>query len=123
MRTAAERFSPAFAAVLANGRCIDGSRFFAALAQARQARNSLDAMFEQFDVILAPSTEGTAPAGLQATGDPVFNRMWSLLGNPCVHVPIGTGQDEMPIGVTLVGRTFHDAQVLAAAHALERSLA
>lgn len=123
LRTAADRFSPAFAAVLANGLRIDGNRFFAALAQARQARNALDAMFEQFDVILAPSTEGTAPAGLQATGDPVFNRMWSLLGNPCVHVPVGTGQDGMPIGVTLVGRTFHDAQVLAAAHALERSLA
>lgn len=123
LRTASHLFSPAFAAVLANGQQVDGLRFFAAQAQARAARQSLDAVFAEVDVLLAPSTEGVAPAGLTATGDPVFNRMWSLLGNPCVHVPVGTGQDAMPVGVTIVAPAYHDAQALSAAHALEQGLA
>ncbi|RMX04278.1 amidase [Corticibacter populi] len=122
-RTAADRFSSAFAAVLAQGQSIDGEHYFGARIEAHRARHALDAMFADFDVILAPSTEGVAPEGLQGTGDPVFNRMWTLLGNPCVHVPVGAGQDGMPVGVTLVGRAFRDTQLLAAAHALECSLA
>ena len=30
--------------------------------------------------------------GLQATGDPLFNRMWTLLHTPCVHLPSGAGR-------------------------------
>ncbi len=123
LHTASHLFSPAFAAVLASGRQVDGLHFFAAQAQARAARHALDAVFTQVDILLAPSTEGIAPAGLEATGDPVFNRMWSLLGNPCVHVPVGTGAHGMPVGVTLVAPAYHDAQALSAAHALERALA
>jgi amidase len=45
--------------------------------------------------------------------------MWSLLGNPCVHVPIGRGANGMPVGVTLVGPRWADAATLAAAWLLE----
>ena len=79
-------------------------------------------MFESVDVLLAPSAEGEAPDGLAATGNPIFNRLWTLLGAPCVHVPVGTGGHGMPVGVTLVGPLWGDAQALAAAHLLERSL-
>lgn len=122
-RYAAAQFSPAFAEVLAKGRRVDGERHSSARLAARLARQALEGVFADVDVLLAPSTEGIAPAGLQATGDPVFNRMWSLLGNPCLHIPVGSGQHGMPIGVTIVGRAFHDAQLICAAHALERSLA
>ena len=121
--TAASQFSPAFAAVLAAGQHIDGTRYFAARALAGSMRTAVDALFADIDIILAPSTEGEAPAGLAATGDPVFNRMWSLLGNPCVHLPVGTGAHGMPVGITLVGPTYQDAQLIAAARVLERLLA
>ncbi|TMS58427.1 amidase [Imbroritus primus] len=123
LQTSASQFSPAFAAVLAAGQQIDGLRYFNARMLANRMRGAVDALFADVDVILAPSTEGEAPAGLAATGDPVFNRMWSLLGNPCVHLPVGTGAHDMPVGVTLVGPSYQDAQVIAAARALERSLA
>jgi amidase len=73
--------------------------------------------------LLAPSAEGEAPAGLASTGDPIFNRMWSLLGNPCVHVPLRTGASGMPVGVTLIGPRWSDAATLAAAQMLERCAA
>lgn len=122
LRTASHQFSEAFAAVIAKGQTVTGERFFAAQAAAYHARMVLQNLMENVDVILAPSTEGVAPSGLHATGDPIFNRMWSLLGNPCVHVPVGTGDSGMPIGTTLVGRRYQDAQVIAAAHALELAL-
>lgn len=122
-RTAGEQFSSGFAALLAGGQMIDGSAFFAAQALAATGRQALASVFENVDILLAPSAEGEAPAGLAATGDPIFNRMWSLLGNPCVHVPTATGPTGMPLGVTVVGPRWADARTLAAASLLERSAA
>jgi Asp-tRNA(Asn)/Glu-tRNA(Gln) amidotransferase A subunit family amidase len=124
-----ERLSGGFRALLASGNAIDGQRFFAAQQLAAGARHAFDALFESgansdnidgIDIVLAPSAEGEAPSGLAATGDPIFNRMWTLLGNPCVHVPLGTGSGGMPVGVTLIGRRWSDAQTLALAQELER---
>ena len=123
MRARPDGFSSGFAALLAAGGGIDGSRFFAAQALASSARRAFEQMFESVDIVLAPSAPGEAPAGLGATGDPMFNRMWTLLGNPCVHVPTGTGAHGMPVGVTLIGPHRGDARALAAAQALERCVA
>ena len=116
------QLSPAFSEFLAAGLKVDGAGFAAAQRQAAQARVELGALFESVDVLLAPSAEGEAPDGLTATGNPIFNRLWTLLGAPCVHVPVGIGGHGMPVGVTLVGPLWGDAQALAAAHLLERSL-
>lgn len=116
-------FSPAFAALLASGQGIDGSTHAAAQATAAAARSALERVFDSVDILLAPSAQGEAPAGLASTGDPIFNRMWSLLGNPCVHVPVGSGAHGMPVGVTLIGPRWSDAATLAAAHMLELRVA
>lgn len=118
----AEKFSPAFAQLLALGQSLDGDDFAAAQLLARDARRGLDAVFASVDVLLAPSAEGEAPGGLDATGNPVFNRLWTLLGNPCVHVPVGTGANGMPVGVTVIGPRWADALTLSAAHTLELGL-
>jgi Asp-tRNA(Asn)/Glu-tRNA(Gln) amidotransferase A subunit family amidase len=118
-----EGFSLAFATLLESGRAIDGTAYVAAQATAASARRAIEAIFDTVDILLAPSAEGEAPAGLASTGDPVFNRMWSLLGNPCVHVPLGTGANGMPVGVTLIGPRWGDAATLAAAQMLERCVA
>lgn len=121
-RLHAAQLSPAFAEFLRAGLAVDGAAFAAAQGRTARARVELDALFEAVDVLLAPSAEGEAPDGLAATGNPIFNRMWTLLGAPCVHVPVGTGGHGMPVGVTLVGPRWADAQALAAAQLLERSL-
>lgn len=94
--------SPALRSLLDDGLAIDG---------ATQA----DALFAQHDVLLAPSTTGTAPAGLQATGDPLFCRAWTLLGLPCVHLPFTRGANGLPLGLQLVGRHGEDHRLLAIA--------
>jgi len=120
---AAASFSAAFARQLDAGRAVTGERFRAALALAETARTSLATSLEGFDVVLAPSAEGEAPEGLAATGDPIFCRMWTLLGTPCVHVPTGVGAAGMPLGVTVTGPRHADVRVLAVAHRLQQALA
>lgn len=119
----AAAFSGRFAALLARGAQHGGEDFLAAQERAEAAREALRTIWQSVDVLICPSAEGGAPAGLDSTGDPVFSRMWSLLGNPCVHVPVGAGPHGMPVGVTVVGPRRLDAVALAAARMLEKALA
>lgn len=119
-RSDADGFSPSFAELLDQGMQISAETYIQARVLAETARIELARCFGAFDVLLAPSTRGEAPSGLASTGDPVFNRMWSLLGNPCVHLPLGQGASGMPVGVTLVGALHEDARTLSAAWMLER---
>jgi Asp-tRNA(Asn)/Glu-tRNA(Gln) amidotransferase A subunit family amidase len=108
--------SPALRALLAAGWAIDGEQHQRNLAEAQHARTAIDGRFSEVDVLLAPSAPGEAPVGLEATGDPVFSRMWTLLGLPCIHLPSGTGSTGLPVGVQLVGRQGQERQLLQAAH-------
>src|SRR5205823_2099577 len=76
---------------------------------------ALPPAFAGLDVIVAPSTAGEAPAGIAATGDPVFNRIWTLLHVPCVHVPLARGPRGLPLGVSVVGNLGCDRAALLAA--------
>ena len=67
------------------------------------------------DVLLTPSAPGEAPAGLEWTGDPAFNTIWTSLHVPCVTVPAGSGPGGLPLGLQIVGRLGADAATLAAA--------
>ena len=64
--------------------------------------------------MLVPAAPGEAPQGLGYTGNPVFNRMWTLLGTPCVSLPAIWGDSGLPTGVQLVGRIGDDARLMAA---------
>ncbi len=107
---------------LDEGEAVALSEYDAALASARQGRHSFADAIAGVDVLVVPSAMGEAPKGLGATGDPVFNRTWSLLHTPCVHVPLTTGQNGMPLGVQVVGRIGDDARTLACAHWIEQRL-
>ncbi|HET7826178.1 MAG TPA: hypothetical protein VFK90_12660, partial [Anaeromyxobacter sp.] len=56
-----------------------------------------------------------APAGLESTGDPAFNRIWTLLGVPCVTLPAARGPAGMPVGIQLVGAPGKDGDLVAVA--------
>jgi len=71
------------------------------------------AAMEGLDVLVTPSAPGEAPAGLEWTGDPAFNFIWTSLHVPCVTVPAGTGPNGLPLGIQIVGRAGDDRAVLA----------
>lgn len=74
------------------------------------------------DAILVPAAPGEAPAGLAATGDPIFSRVWTLLGMPCVNVPGLFGLTGLPVGMQLVGRPYQERRLLACAATLHSAL-
>ncbi len=107
---------------LDEGVAIGAADYDAALALARQCRHAFAAAIEGFDVLVVPSAPGEAPMGLASTGDPVFNRTWSLLHTPSVQVPITLGPRGLPLGLQVVGRIGDDARTLAFAHWIETRL-
>ncbi|MDB5853436.1 MAG: amidase [Herminiimonas sp.] len=115
--------SPGLASMLQAGMDITRHQHEANLARADAARRACDAWFADCDVLLAPSAIGEAPTGLDATGDPLFCRMWSLLGLPCIHVPFSSGRTGLPVGLQVIGRAGKDRQALHAAQWLQDRLA
>ncbi|TCD14344.1 amidase [Oricola cellulosilytica] len=89
---------------------------------ARQARKAATALFNDIDVLLTPSAPDAAPVGLTSTGSSIFNRLWTLTGNPCVNVAGRVDPAGMPLGIQIVGRFGRDKLALQAARWLEETL-
>jgi Asp-tRNA(Asn)/Glu-tRNA(Gln) amidotransferase A subunit family amidase len=115
--------SPRLAQLIDAGMAIGADVYDRAVERAAAARAGLPAFFGDYDAIVVPAAPGEAPAGLGSTGDPVFNRMWTLLGVPCAALPARWGENGLPTAVQLVGRSRDDARLMACATFLERALA
>ena len=79
------------------------------LSEMRQCHLEL---FEGCDVLVAPAAPDYAPRGLDGTGDPVFNRMWTALGVPCAAFPVIDFPESLPLGLQLIGRPGEDQNLL-----------
>jgi Asp-tRNA(Asn)/Glu-tRNA(Gln) amidotransferase A subunit family amidase len=77
----------------------------------------------EFDVILSPSAPGAPPKGYATTGSSTFNRLWTLMGTPCVNVPGLADPNGLPLGVQVIGRFGADRATLEAALFVESALA
>ena len=86
-----------------------------ARAMIQLCQRSLEMVFSDYDVLLAPSAPGEAPEGLADSGDPVFNRMWTALGTPAVSLPGHHSPRRLPVGVQTIGRVREDSQLLSIA--------
>jgi Asp-tRNA(Asn)/Glu-tRNA(Gln) amidotransferase A subunit family amidase len=115
--------SPRLGRMLDEGMAVGAEDYDRALARASAARTGLDGFFGDCDAVLVPAAPGEASLGLGNTGNPVFNRMWTLLGTPALTFPARRGDSGLPTGVQLVGRVGRDARLLAACAFLERALA
>jgi amidase len=114
--------SPALAALLNDGAAIDAARYDAAREDAKRIRAAVAIAMAKLDAVLAPAALDEAPLGLDATGDPVFCRPWTLLQLPCLTLPAGFGPHDMPIGVQLIAGPRCDARLLTIARFVEAAL-
>lgn len=101
--------------ILERGRSTGLESYLAAQKLAAGCRWESSALFEEHDVLLAPSVKGEAPAGLESTGDPLFCRMWTLLGLPCVSLPGMLGPNGLPLGAQIIGPRYRDDLALSVA--------
>jgi Asp-tRNA(Asn)/Glu-tRNA(Gln) amidotransferase A subunit family amidase len=95
----------------------------AAYATFATTQRAFPGAMEGLDVLVTPAAPGEAPKGLDWTGDPAFNSIWTSLHVPCVTVPAGTGPNALPLGIQIVGRQGDDKAVLAWARWVEAAIA
>ena len=97
------QLTPRLLAIIEEGRSRTPSQVQDARVLARKCRAHIEGLFAGLDVVIAPSAPGTAPHGIDATGDPIYQRMWTCLGNPCVGWRTGSGSNGLALGVQAIG--------------------
>ena len=118
-----DKLSPQLRALLERGREVRALDYQQALARVPQLNEGFAEIFERCDAILTPAAAGSAPRGLESTGDPAFCTLWTLTGMPAVSLPLLEGANGLPIGVQLVGPREGDARLLRTARWLQAHLA
>jgi aspartyl-tRNA(Asn)/glutamyl-tRNA(Gln) amidotransferase subunit A len=122
MATRAGTFDPRTLEFLRRGSETSAVKYLHSLEIQRRFRREAAALLRHYDALLVPSTNFIAPAGLDSTGDPVFNNPWSMSGNPVVGLPSGVSDQGLPMAVQLVGAAFAEGQLLALAKWCEQRL-
>ena len=113
LATARDGISPGLRERLEFGLACSEAERTEALGVFASTQLAFPAAMEGLDVLVTPSAPGEAPAGLDWTGDPAFNFIWTSLHVPCVTVPAGTGPNGLSLGIQIVGRQGDDRAVLA----------
>jgi len=114
----AELLSPGLRDQILEGSALSPAQRLADRAAMHAVRQRAMSETRPGDIWLTPATTGVAPPFESGTGDPIFNRIWSLLGFPSCTVPILRDAENRPMGVQVVGRHGDDRAVLTAAHFL-----
>ena len=118
-----DRLSAALRSRIERGRSVAALDYVMALARIPALNASLVELFEQrYDAILTAPAFGTAPAGLESTGDPAMCALWTLCGMPALSLPLMRGANGLPLGVQLVGPRGGDARLLRTARWLTKSI-
>ena len=86
----------------------------------KRSYESYEEVFEDYHGVLSPASPGVAPKGLKSTGTAEFNKVWSYLGTPCISLPLLEGENNLPLGVQLIGNKYDDHRFLGIANWLEK---
>jgi Asp-tRNA(Asn)/Glu-tRNA(Gln) amidotransferase A subunit family amidase len=108
----AEKLSGALRAALVEAAAISREDRARADSVLRRCAPALIDWLGGFDAVLTPSADGPPPEGLEFTGDPRFSRVWTLIGAPCLSLPLAWTTDRLPVGLQLVGAPGSDDLLL-----------
>lgn len=78
----------------------------------RRLRVSYTDLFGGVDILLTGAAPGSAPKGLETSGDPVLQTPSSYLGFPTTTINAGLSPDGLPLGVQFMGAPMADYAVL-----------
>jgi len=119
-----DRLSEQLRAQLERGRNVRAIDYQRARSRIAPIHEGFVELFEQrYDAILTPAAAGSAPEGLDSTGDPAFCTLWTLCGMPAISLPLLQSANGLPIGVQLVGPRNGDARLLRTARWLAARVA
>jgi len=108
-----DTLSPQVSKLLAHGATISDQAYQEAIELRNGAISYFGSFFNDFDAIITPSAPGEAPLfSAGNTGNPIFSTVWTLCGLPCLNMPVLMSENDMPIGVQLVGGREEDDRLL-----------
>jgi amidase len=109
------RISTVLNAALDQGAAMPRSSYEAARRRRDAAIVEFTEWLEGIDAVVSPPARGTAPAGLESTGDPACCTLWTLLGFPAISIPIACARNGLPLGMQLSAPQEADDRLLAVA--------
>jgi len=122
---------PAVATILTAALAQDMRGYYEKVFARYAFRDRVRTLFERYDVLLSPVLPVASLAVGEnwpphhAGGNPVtwvsYTYPFNLTGQPAATVCAGFGDDDMPIGLQIVGRAFGEYDVVRAAAAFERT--
>ncbi len=105
---------------IAKGNKYSAKEYAEAIDFKKQSYESYKEVFEDYHGVLTPSSPGVALKGLKNTGTAEFNKVWSYLGTPCISLPLLEGENNLPLGIQMVGDRYDDHRFLGVARWLEK---
>jgi Asp-tRNA(Asn)/Glu-tRNA(Gln) amidotransferase A subunit family amidase len=91
---------------------ISASDYLLAKERVPHVACAFDEFFDRYDAILTPAALGPAPKGLESTGNPIMQTVWTFAGLPVVSMPLLTLSGNMPLGVQAIGQAQRDGRLL-----------
>ena len=104
--------------------------YYEARRELALARNAIEAVFDDVDLLVTPTAPGLPeairdaqnPAEASGAEPSVRNTYpFNLYGIPTISVPCGFSRSGLPIGLQISGRAFGEVDVLTLAHAYEQA--
>lgn len=112
-RTRGELFDPSLQAFIAEGLKISADQYLQAQSLRNDYRIAFAQAFAEADILVTPTALGTAPAGIGATGSPVFNLPFTNLGLPTLTLPVGFSPDNaLPLGMQLIAPHLQEQRLI-----------
>jgi amidase len=111
----AAEISPKLSRCIKLGMEMPHEEYLAAIALGESCRARLPDVLAGFEILLAPRVAGEAPLGLDSTGDPGFQAIWTILHVPTMSLPTHRGPNGLPVGIQLAARRHDDQRLFACA--------
>lgn len=108
-----DQISDGLSNIIQQGLETDYADYVEASRKADACRAKLNEVFDGIDVILAPAADGEAPKGLEFTGSPRFQGLWTVLYAPSITLPTHRGPNNLPVGIQLVAPRREDDRLLS----------
>ena len=119
-KKAKKKLSKEMQTAISRGLKYSSKEYAEALDFIKRSYESYNEVFEDYHGVLSPCSTGVADKGLKSTGSADFNRVWSYLHTPAISLPLLQGENNLPLGVQLIGDKYDDHRFLGVARWLEQ---
>nr|MBC8303424.1 amidase [Pelagibacterales bacterium] len=114
------KLSKEMQAAISRGMKYSAKEYAEAIDFMKRSYESYNEVFEDYHGVLSPCSTGVADKGLKSTGSADFNKVWSYLHTPAISLPLLQGENNLPLGVQLIGKKYDDLRFLGVARWLEQ---